>query len=227
MRLVELMNHPCSNVQTPAVRTIGNMSRVVTTPHRSSLIVGPFPSFEPARTSQTKYQKRIRMGSSNINAGTQDQIQRVIDSKAIPIIINMIATEEFSIKELIWAISNATSGGSESQIEYLVQTGAITGLTSMMDCHDVKIITVILEAFENILKAGQKDCINRGLPNNPYTEFMEQAGALEKLEDLQDHDNVQVYNRAVRILEQFFSAETVTDEPTHQPTVFDFATGFQ
>lgn len=228
MRLVELMNHPCGNVQTPAVRTIGNM--VTGSDHATQVVVdsGAIPILRGLlEHPKRNIKKESAWALSNINAGTQEQIQRVIDSKAIPVLMNMIATEEFSIKkELVWAISNATSGGSESQIEYLVQTGAITGLTTMVDCHDVKIITVILEAFENILKAGQKDCINRGLPCNPYTEIMEQAGALEKLEDLQDHDNVQVYNRAVRILERFFSAEEVTNEIT-QPTVFDFATGFQ
>lgn len=66
---------------------------------------------------------------SNITAGTKDQIQAVIDSGLIPPLIGLLATAEFDIKkEAAWAISNATSGGSNDQIKYLVQQVRATGL---------------------------------------------------------------------------------------------------
>jgi importin subunit alpha-1 len=47
--------------------------------------------------------------------------QAVIDYNIIPQLIQMLETEDFDIrKECAWAISNATSGGDDMQIKYLV-----------------------------------------------------------------------------------------------------------
>ena len=67
--------------------------------------------------------------------------------------VHLLATAEFDIrKESAWAISNATSGGSHDQIKYLVRAGCIKPLCDLLDCSDVRIITVALEGLENILK---------------------------------------------------------------------------
>ena len=48
-------------------------------------------------------------------------LQAVIDYNIIPQLIRMLETEDFDIrKECAWAISNATSGGDDMQIKYLV-----------------------------------------------------------------------------------------------------------
>lgn len=48
-------------------------------------------------------------------------LQAVIDFNIIPQLIRMLDQEEFDIrKECAWAISNATSGGDDMQIKYLV-----------------------------------------------------------------------------------------------------------
>lgn len=45
-------------------------------------------------------------------------VQAVIDAQIIPPLIKLLATAEFDIqKEAAWAISNATSGGSQEQIK--------------------------------------------------------------------------------------------------------------
>ncbi len=48
-------------------------------------------------------------------------MQAVIDYNIIPALVRMLETEDFDIrKECAWAISNATSGGDDLQIKYLV-----------------------------------------------------------------------------------------------------------
>jgi importin subunit alpha-6/7 len=48
-------------------------------------------------------------------------MQAVIDYNIVPALVRMLETEDFDIrKECAWAISNATSGGDDLQIKYLV-----------------------------------------------------------------------------------------------------------
>jgi importin subunit alpha-1 len=48
-------------------------------------------------------------------------VQAVIDYNIVPALVRMLETEDFDIrKECAWAISNATSGGDDLQIKYLV-----------------------------------------------------------------------------------------------------------
>lgn len=79
----------------------------------------------------------------------------MIDADLIPPLVHMLGEAEFDIKkEAAWAISNATSGGRQDQIKYLVNCGAIKPLCDLLTCSDARIVTVALEGIENILKVG-------------------------------------------------------------------------
>lgn len=48
-------------------------------------------------------------------------IQTVIDANIFPVLIDILGKAEFKTrKEAAWAITNATSGGSPEQIQFLV-----------------------------------------------------------------------------------------------------------
>lgn len=228
MRIVELMNHPNHTIQTPALRTIGNIVTGSDQATQTVIDCGAIMILKNLLGHQKKNIKKEAVWTlSNMCAGTTTQIQSVISTGVIPDLISIMQDEEFSIrKEATWAISNATSTGTDAQIEYLVVTcECCPALTDMLDIHDVKIIGVVLEAFENILKSGKHIRDTRGLASNPYTDILETCGALDKLEELQSHEFEEIYARAVRILERFFSVETVEDIPD-APMTFDFSTGF-
>ena len=54
---------------------------------------------------------------SNITAGNQEQVQLVIDSGLIPLIIKALEVCEFATqKEAAWAISNLTVSGNATQV---------------------------------------------------------------------------------------------------------------
>jgi hypothetical protein len=57
---------------------------------------------------------------SNVLAGTEQQIQAVIDANLIPTIIHVMDTAEFKTKkEAAWAICNLTCGGTTLQVRVL------------------------------------------------------------------------------------------------------------
>ena len=68
-------------------------------------------------------------------------------------------------------------------------------------------MTVSLEGLENILKVGEqeKDASNGGV--NLYARYIDEAEGLEKIENLQTHDNNEIYEKAVKILETYWLEE--------------------
>ena len=146
---------------------------------------------------------------SNITAGTREQIQAVIETNLIPPLVNLLATAEFDIKkEAAWAISNATSGGTAEQIRFLVSQGCIKPLCDLLSCSDAKIIIVALEGLENILRVGESDKEIAGPTGvNQYAQAIEEAEGVDKIEDLQEHTNEDIYDKSVQILEEFFEVE--------------------
>lgn len=88
---------------------------------------------------------------------------------------------------------------------YLVSQGCIKPLCDLLVCPDPRIITVCLEGLENILKVGE---VEKNLGNtgdvNFYAQLIDEADGLEKIENLQSHDNNEIYEKAVKILETYW-----------------------
>lgn len=207
-RMVELLMHTSYSVQTPALRTVGNIVTGDDLQTQMIINVSALPCLLALLSSPKKgIRKEACWTISNITAGNKNQIQAVIDANIIPPLIQLLAHAEFDIKkEAAWAISNATSGGTPDQIRYFVQQGCIKPLCDLLGASDARIITVALEGLENILKVGEKDAKTSG-GVNLYAQYIEEAEGLDKLEALQNHQNTDIYDKAVKILENYFQAE--------------------
>ncbi|KAF1002554.1 importin subunit alpha-like [Apium graveolens] len=210
-RLVELLLHPSASVLIPALRTVGNivtgddMQTQVIIQHQALLCL-----LNLLTNNQKKSIKKEACWTiSNITAGNKEQIQAVIEAGIIAPLIKLLDNAEFDIKkEAAWAVSNATSGGTNEQIKFLVNQGCIKPLCDLLVCPDARIITVCLEGLENILKVGETE---KALGNtgdvNVYAQLIDEAEGLEKIENLQSHDNNEIYEKAVKILETYWLEE--------------------
>jgi len=207
-RLVELLMHTSFSVQTPALRTVGNIVTGDDVQTQLIINVSALPCLLALLTSPKKgIRKEACWTISNITAGSKSQIQAVIDANIIPPLIQLLQNAEFDIrKEAAWAISNSTSGGTPEQIRYLVSQGCIKPLCDLLTCSDARIISVALEGLENILKVGAQDAKTNG-SSNQFASFIEAAEGLDKLEALQNHQNNDIYEKAVRIIEEYFGGE--------------------
>ncbi|OSX70689.1 hypothetical protein BU14_0690s0003 [Porphyra umbilicalis] len=220
-RLVELLLHPSVAVQTPALRTVGN---VVTGDDLQTQAVINSGALTALHTLLNSPKKSIRKEAcwtvSNITAGNQEQIGAVIGAGLLAPLVELLDTAEFDIKkEAAWAISNATSGGTHEQIGALVSAGAIDPLCALLDSTDARIISVALEGLDNILKVGEalKVAKNDGSATNDYADAVEAADGLDRIELLQQHANVDVYEKAVRVLEVYFGAAEDTSVAELEP----------
>ncbi|KAI9847018.1 MAG: Importin alpha subunit (Karyopherin alpha subunit) (Serine-rich RNA polymerase I suppressor protein) [Sclerophora amabilis] len=214
-RLVELLMHASTSVQTPALRSVGNIVTGDDVQTQVIINCGSLPALL-ALLGSTKdgIRKEACWTISNITAGNSQQIAAVIDANIIPPLINLLSHGDFKTrKEACWAISNATSGGLQKpdQIRYLVSQGCIRPLCDLLSCPDNKIIQVSLDGLENILKVGEMDKEASEAPAeqniNRYALFIEEAGGMEKIHDSQNNANEEIYMKAYNIIEKYFSDE--------------------
>jgi importin subunit alpha-1 len=205
-RLVELLMHRSPNVKTPALRTVGN---IVTGDDLQTQVIMNCSALPCLLALLVNPKRGIRKEAcwtiSNITAGNADQIQAVIDAGIIGPLVAILKGEEFDIqKEAAWALSNATSGGRDEQIRFLVSQNVIKPLCELFTCPDPKIVMVAMEGIENILRVGKSDA--RGGPNK-FAESVEECNGLDSLEQLQRHENEDIYEKAVKILRTYFDSE--------------------
>ncbi|KAG1677992.1 Importin subunit alpha-3 [Nymphon striatum] len=211
--LIPLLSHKEVKVQTAALRAVGNI--VTGTDEQTQVVLNhhALSHFSMLLNHpKDKINKEAVWFLSNITAGNQHQVQAVIDQELIPLIIYHLAKGDFQTKkEAAWAVSNMTISGNKEQVMYLVTKGVITPLCNMLDVKDPQVIQVVLDGIHNMLKiadnSNQLDVI---------TNLIEECGGLDKIEALQNHENVEIYKLTYEIIDSFFSDEG-DDDATLEP----------
>ena len=112
-------------------------------------------------------------------------------------------------KEACWVVFNVATTGDAEHVLQMVASSVIEPLTSLLDCTDPRILTVALDAVCAILDMGKK------LTSAQYSsmiEMFEEAGVVEALDNLQQFNDTDVYNKCILIVEKHFSSEMGEDE---------------
>ncbi|KAL5097405.1 hypothetical protein RYX36_001732 [Vicia faba] len=117
----------------------------------------------------------------------QKQVHDVTEVGLIPPLVSLLQNADFGLKrEATWAITNATAGGTLVQIKYLVDQ----------------------EGLKNILIAGKAENSQGNSGDaNLYAQMIEDSEGLEKIESLQNHDNNEIYEKAVKLLKTYWCEE--------------------
>ena len=87
--------------------------------------------------------------------------------------------------------------------------GAIPPLCDLLTVMDAKIVQVALSGLENILRFGETDAKDTG--TNQYAVQIEECYGLDKIEFLQSHENLEIYQKAFDIIERHFGSEDDAD----------------
>lgn len=105
----------------------------------------------------------------------------------------------------------------------MVEQGVVKPLCDLLVCPDPRIITVCLEGLENILKVGEAEKVTGNTGDvNFYAQLIDDAEGLEKIENLQSHDNSEIYEKAVKILETYWLEEEDETLPPGDAQGFQF-----
>ena len=107
---------------------------------------------------------------------------------------------------------------------YVIDQGAIPPLCELLSVTDTKIIQVAFNGLENILKLGAAEGKRMNGPN-PYAIMIEECFGLDKIEYLQSHENIEIYQKAFHIIETYFGVEEDDNLPQQgESAPFEFGT---
>lgn len=211
-RLIPLLSHKEVKLQTAALRAVGNIVTGTDDQTQTVLNCGALSHFPNLLTHcKDKICKEAVWFLSNITAGNQSQVGAVIDAGLLPLIIRNLSKSDFQTqKEAAWAISNFTISGNRDQVARLIHEGVIEPFCDLLSCKDVQVVQVVLDGIHNMLKVAGPDV-------EQLANMIEECSGLDKIESLQNHENVDVYKLAYDIIEQYFSEDT--DDTNLEPQV--------
>jgi importin subunit alpha-6/7 len=154
-----------------------------------------------------RVRKEICWLVSNIMAGTPQQIDSVIDSGFLEILVSALRFGEQYIRtEACWAVYHATAHVMECprHARALLRAECIQAFSEFVQSvgKDFKIITLVLEAISNLLHYGEQEGMG---DDNPVVTEIEEQGLLDVIEELQDVSNGKVAEKAEFIIRKFFS----------------------
>uniref|UniRef100_M4FE95 Importin subunit alpha n=1 Tax=Brassica campestris TaxID=3711 RepID=M4FE95_BRACM len=152
--------------------------------------------------------------------GNDSQTQYIIDLQALPCLLNLLRGpyNKTIRKEACWVVSNITAG-CQSQIQAVYDADVCPALVNLLrnSEFDVKyeaawaICNAIAGgSYKQILHADGNQCTETNV--NPHAQLIEDAEGLEKIESLQSHENSDIYEMAVKILETYWLEEEEEDE---------------
>uniref|UniRef100_A0A7N6BQZ6 Importin subunit alpha n=1 Tax=Anabas testudineus TaxID=64144 RepID=A0A7N6BQZ6_ANATE len=203
--LVPLLSHQEVKVQTAALRAVGNI--VTGTDEQTQVVLNcdvlsHFPNL--LTHPKEKINKEAVWFLSNITAGNQQQVQAVIDAGLIPMIIHQLA------KVCSQWNSRKKSLSLILSVEFLVEQNVIPPFCNLLSVKDSQVVQVVLDGLKNIL-------IMAGDEASTIAEIIEECGGLEKIENLQQHENEDIYKLAFEIIDQYFSGDDIDEDPSLIP----------
>uniref|UniRef100_A0AAQ5Y2E5 Importin subunit alpha n=1 Tax=Amphiprion ocellaris TaxID=80972 RepID=A0AAQ5Y2E5_AMPOC len=208
--LCVLIHH--TDVSTAALRAVGNI--VTGTDEQTQVVLNcDALSHFPALLThpKEKINKEAVWFLSNITAGNQQQVQAVIEAKLVPMIIHLLDKGDFGTqKEAAWAISNLTISGRKDQVAHLIEKQVIPPFCNLLTVKDAQVVQVVLDGLSNILKMADDEA-------ETIANLIEECGGLEKVEQLQNHENEDIYKLAYEIIDQFFSSDDIEEDSTLVP----------
>lgn len=221
-KLVEHVGSGKAQIVAPALRILGNFVSGNEEQTQAVIDAGVLGVAMSILNGQKKnLRKEMCWLLSNIAAGTQKQIATLVGTKQIAEqLVNMAVEADWETrKEAIWAVSNVFTGGNDYCVGLLVNQKGIDAMVSVLDVPgETRMTLVALDAIHNILTVGERN-------NYRYSVILDECGGIEKLEDLQAHQDQEIYDRVVEIIERFFGEEEVEDEnlaPTYDGDNFAF-----
>ncbi|CBN80104.1 conserved unknown protein [Ectocarpus siliculosus] len=173
-RLVQLLDHPSSQVVKPALRTIGNVVCAEDDADYTEAILeaGSVVCLKKLIAHPNReIQKEACWTLSNIAAGSVSQIQSVLDSGAMPQLIKLATSPETESEvrsEAFWVVLNAASCGSDAQIEYLVSQGCVQILSDLLG--ESSMVMMALEGIERVLSVGDLRVMRNAIASHSHAD---------------------------------------------------------
>jgi hypothetical protein len=212
----------------PTVRCIGNFVTGSDTQTDAVLQAG---FLRHAQTLLDHPSKAIKKDTcwiiSNIAAGNKKQITALFEDflphGLVSKFIQLASESSWEVrKEAVWAICNILTCGTDRHMIYLVQEHCIKVLCDVLQVQqDVRLLLTVMDAFEKLLEADEEHERN-------YQLLMDECGGVDHLENLQEHPNNDIYEKASALILRYFGSDENEDQNLAPATEADgtFSFGF-
>lgn len=194
------LNEPA--VIVPALRSVGNLVTGSDSQTDAVITAGGLKRMAHLlQHSKHSIVKEAAWTVSNVTAGNAAQVQKVLDTDIFHLIAGVLDKGDFkSQKEAAWVVTNATTSGTPEQIVQLIDKfGILRPFCDQLEAKDSRTVKVVLTGLLNLFQLADKMGSTESL-----CVVIEENGALDKLEALQNHENTEVYKLAFQIIDTFF-----------------------
>jgi len=142
-------------------------------------------------SKRTQIRREACWTLSNIAAGTQTQLDHLLDAGVIEIISDLIEeeTDNGVLKEALYVIYNAIEKGNNEQLTHIVDNGVLDILVDNMEQYP----KMMLETVSRLLNFDQ-DCVN----------LMYETDGVSAIEKQLENENTEVRELAQTILSTYF-----------------------
>jgi importin subunit alpha-1 len=187
----------------PALRTLGNIVSGDDRQTQAVVDAQVIPALLPLLAhSKKNIRKEACWMISNVAAGTPSQLNYLMTLKEVlpKVLQQMSSSSEWDVrKEASWVISNIATSGQKGHIRYLVEHGAIRPICDLLDVGEIRMLLMAMETLECILRVESEQ--------DRVIKMVQDCGGVDKLEELQQHENEDVYKRTLVLLERYFGGE--------------------
>jgi len=213
MALIALMGSKDPRVQIPALRTLGNILTGNDSQAQYLLNLGLIDHLSNLMYSHNReIRKEVLWCFSNIAAGSVEQVCLLSEHPCMSSIISSTSDPDNEVKrEALWTIANMGPIHQQSLLERLLSLRVLEALVQVLDLNDAALLLVAMEGIARVLKSAV-DFQDKAAETNDVAVLFENLEGTTKLESLQSHPSMKVYEKSVEIIGQFFGLIEVTDE---------------
>jgi hypothetical protein len=208
-RLVVFLHTKTSPLLLGTMRLLSLLSSGVDEYASNIIDYGALPKFFEILTdpkSKGSIRKEVYLILSNITSCRPSLIEHIVSNEEyVRILFQSLQTEGGSVlTDCIWIFSNALRRGNVYQVAKLVDYGVLRTLKELLDYKEEKILIMVIECFNSVLKAGTA----AESAKNPYAEMLDAMGIFKIMEDLQHHPSEDVYSLLVKIFHDYCDVNT-------------------
>jgi importin subunit alpha-1/8 len=155
----------------------------------------------------------VAWATSNITAGTYRHISQVLDSPLMDSLIKYYSDCDYKVKrEVVSILQNAASIGIPDVSAKLLSKGLMEIIIDVLShFKDPRLLIYTLETLQYVIHSGEcfRSTNGNGESGNPFLKQFELRGGSMLLENLQSHQNEEVFKKVSEILNKYFSTESI------------------
>jgi|TARA_B110000208_G_scaffold106876_1_gene132699 hypothetical protein len=193
-----------ASIVTPTLRALGNIVTGSDSQTQAVLDAGAIPAFcSVLNHPKQVVRKETCWALSNVAAGTKEQVEALISVPGMMgEVVRIMGEGAYQVaKEACWILTNICTGGEKKHVLHVVENGGVKALCDKLREMDPKVTESLLDALEAILtKCGTEN-------TERLTVMIDECGGIDALEELQQHENQRVYDKAITMVEKWFGAE--------------------